>query len=52
MKIKREFYEEDQAALQSRNDRIDEAIRGGKLTGDGQNTEGFYKPKEGIKYRT
>lgn len=52
MKIPLEFYEEDQAALQSKNDLIDEAIRGGKLTGDGHNTEGFYKPREGIKYRT
>ena len=52
MKIKQELYDEDQAALQAKNDRIDEAIRGGKLTGDGHNTEGFYTPKEGIKYRT
>ena len=52
MKIKLEFYEEDQAALQARNDLIDEAIRGGKITKDGHNTEGFYTPREGIKYRT
>lgn len=42
MKIQDEFYKEDQASLQSKNDRIDEAIRGGKLTGEGHNTEGFY----------
>ena len=49
MKIRQEFYEEDQAVLQSKNDAVDEAIRGGRLTGDGHTTEGFYRPKEGIK---
>jgi hypothetical protein len=42
MKIPLEFYEEDQAALQSKIDAVDAAIRGGKLTGDGHTTEGFY----------
>lgn len=42
MKIQQEFYEEDQAALQAKNDLIDQAIRGGKLTKDGMSTEGFY----------
>lgn len=42
MKILQEFYEEDQAALQSKVDAVDAAIRGGKLTGEGHSTEGFY----------
>jgi hypothetical protein len=49
MKIRQEFYEEDQNALQAKNDLIDEAIRGGRLTGEGHSTDGFYRPKEGIK---
>jgi hypothetical protein len=49
MKIQQEFYEEDQAALQAGNDRVDDAIRGGKLMKDGYSTEGFYTPKEGIR---
>lgn len=51
MKIRQEFYDEDQETLQSKNDQIDEAIRGGKLTGDGQTTEGFYRPREGISLK-
>jgi hypothetical protein len=31
MKIKQELYEEDQAALQERNDKVDEAIRRARL---------------------
>ena len=49
MKIQMEFFEEDQNALQSRVDEVDNAIRGGKLTKEGQTPEGFYTPKEGIK---
>lgn len=49
MKIQEEFYEEDQMALQSKNDAVDEAIRGGKLMKEGHTTEGFYKPQGGIK---
>ena len=49
MKIRNEFYEEDQAALQAKNDTIDAAIRGGKNTGEGHTSEGFYQPKGGIK---
>ena len=45
MKIRQEFYDEDQESLQAKNDQIDEAIRGGRLTGDGHSTEGFYKPR-------
>lgn len=52
MKLSQEFYEEDQEELQRKNDLIDEAIRSGKLNKDGNTTEGFYTPKEGIKYRT
>ena len=50
MKIKQEWYEEDQAALQSKNNLIDDAIRNGKNTKDGTSSEGFYTPREGIKY--
>ena len=42
MKIRQEFFEEDQNALQSKVDLVDEAIRGGKMTKEGHNTEGFY----------
>lgn len=49
MKIRQEFYDEDQASLQARNDAVDDAIKNGKLTKDGHTTEGFYTPKEGIK---
>ena len=48
MKIRQEWYEEDQAEFQKRNERTDAAIRGGKLTGDGMSTQGFYDA--GIKY--
>ncbi|CAB4132937.1 hypothetical protein UFOVP251_44 [uncultured Caudovirales phage] len=46
MKIRQEWYEEDQAELQAKNNRIDAAIRKGKVTGE--NT-GFYVPQGGIK---
>lgn len=49
MKIKLEWYEEDQVALQSKNDKIDTAIRGGRVTGD---NPAFYTPKDGIKLST
>ena len=45
MKIKQEWYDEDQREIQARNDKTDAAIRGGKI-GD-QGTEGFYNA--GIK---
>lgn len=48
MKIKQEWYEEDQAELLKRNERTDAAIRGGKITADGMNTQGFYNA--GIRY--
>ena len=46
MKTRQEWYEEDQADLQAKNNRIDDAIRGGKVTGE---NSGFYIPKGGIK---
>ena len=49
MKIRQEWYEEDQKAIQDRVDLTDEAIRKGKATQDGQSTEGFYVPTNGIK---
>ena len=52
MKIKEEWWEEDQAEIQKRNDRVDDAIRGGVNTKTGTSAEGFYTPREGIKYKT
>lgn len=49
MKIRNEFYEEDQNVMQARVDRTDAAIRQGQLTKEGHSTEGFYVPREGIK---
>lgn len=49
MKIRNEFYEEDQKAIQDRVDATDSAIRQGKLTKEGYSTDGFYVPREGIK---
>lgn len=46
MKIRQEWWEEDQVELQSKNNRIDTAIRGGKITGD---NPAFYTPQGGIK---
>lgn len=47
MKIKQEWWDEDQASLQERNNATDAAIKAGRTPG--QTTEGFYMPKEGIK---
>jgi hypothetical protein len=46
MKIRQEWYEEDQAELQAKNNRIDNAIRKGKITGE---NPAFYEPTGGIK---
>ena len=46
MKTRQEWYEEDQADLQAKNNRIDAAIRKGKITGE---NPGFYVPTGGIK---
>jgi hypothetical protein len=52
MKIKQEWFEEDQAILQAKNNLIDDAIRKGRNTKDGSSAEGFYAPREGINYKT
>lgn len=52
MKIKEEWWEEDQAEIQKRNDRVDDAIRGGVNVASGTSAEGFYTPKGGINYKT
>jgi hypothetical protein len=52
MKIKEEWWLEDQQAIQTRNDRVDDAIRGGVNTKEGTTSDGFYTPREGIKYNT
>lgn len=46
MKIRQEWYEEDQAELQAKNNRIDASIRKGKITGENPS---FYTPRDGIK---
>ena len=48
MKIRMEWYEEDQGVIQDRLNGIDQAIRNGRPTKD---SEGFYTPREGIKIR-
>lgn len=47
MKIKQEWWEEDQLASQERNNKVDAALKKGRVPG--QNTEGFYVPEGGIK---
>ncbi len=44
MKIRQEWWEEDQAELQSRSDKIDDAILAGRDK-DGKQGDGFYAPK-------
>lgn len=48
MKIRQEWFDEDQADLQRRNDQIDASIRAGNVTGIATNPA-FYTPKDGIK---
>jgi len=47
MKIKKEWFEENQAFYQKRNDTIDRAIK----TGNVASVEQGYSPKEGISYQ-
>ena len=49
MKIRIDWYNEDQAALQNRVDRVDHAIKTGRNAKD---TEGFYTPQQGIKIKS
>jgi len=46
MKIRQEWFEEDQTDLQAKNSRIDASIRKGKITGGDPS---FYTPPGGIK---
>lgn len=48
MKIRQEWFEEDQAALQSKNNMIDQAVRKGKITGENPS---FYVPNGGISVK-
>ncbi len=41
LKIKQEWWEEDQRELQKRNDRVDDAIRGGVNVKDGTSSDGL-----------
>ena len=52
MKIRNEWWEEDQEEMQKRNDLVDDAIRGGTNVKAGTSSDGFYTPREGIKYKT
>jgi hypothetical protein len=48
MRIRKEFYEEDQAEKQALNDNVDRSIRAGKFK-LGANPQATYVPKDGIK---
>lgn len=50
MKIRQDWYDEDQSEIQERADKVDDAVRKGKA--HDQDSSGFYVPKEGIKYGT
>jgi hypothetical protein len=49
MKIRKEWWLEDQQALQAKNNVIDDSIRNGRNPKD-NSSDGFYVPNEGIKY--
>jgi hypothetical protein len=49
MKIRQDWYNEDQAAMQQRNNLVDEAIRKGRTPG--VDNQGFYVPKGGISLK-
>ena len=49
MKIRKEWWLEDQRALQNKNSAIDDAIRNGRNPKDGS-SDNFYVPEGGIKY--
>ena len=48
MKQRLEWYEEDQRALQAKNNQVDAAIKRGKITGDNPS---FYVPQGGISMK-
>jgi hypothetical protein len=48
MKQRLEWYEEDQLALQTKNNQVDAAIKRGKITGENSS---FYIPKGGISLK-
>ena len=52
MKIREEWWLEDQEEMQKRNVLVDDAIRAGTNTKAGTSADGFYTPREGIKYNT
>lgn len=52
MKLQSELYEEDQAALQDRNDMVDNAIRVGRLRGEGRNVDPRDDGTEYVKQAT
>ena len=50
LKIKEEWWLEDQEEMQKRNDLVDDAIRSGKNVKPGSSADGFYDA--GINYKT
>lgn len=53
MKIRQEWYDEDQEGLQHKVDGVDAAIRSGKNPTSGSSSDGFYSPRgTGISYKT
>ena len=49
MKIRKEFYDEDQEQLHKRNDYVDQRIKSGKNAASGVSDEGFYSAGSKIK---
>lgn len=49
MKIRQEWFDEDQRSLQEKNNQIDTSVRKGKITGENPS---FYVPKGGISINT
>ena len=52
MKQHMDWYLEDQAKIQNKNDMVDDAIRRGTNSKEGYSPDGFYSPKGGIKLQT
>ena len=49
MKIRQEYFDEDQAQIQKRNDYVDNRIKAGKNAAAGVSDEGFYSAGSNIK---
>jgi len=51
LKIRQDWYDEDQSDLEKRNDLVDNAIRNGQNAKSGTSSEGFYTPQGGISLK-